>query len=74
MTGVSTVELDERGIPAAMLPQARAWFAEQVRQLESTHGPHWPALRPWLVSYLRAELRERFTPAAVAAPSKGAQR
>lgn len=54
----SCVTLDERGIPAALLPQARAWFDRQLVQLEKAHGPHWPANREWLVDYLNAELRE----------------
>jgi hypothetical protein len=51
--------LNEQNIPAELLPQASAWFARQLAQLEKAHGPHWPAHRDWLVSYLNEELRER---------------
>lgn len=57
-TSAGSVELDETGIPADLLPRARAWFTREVRKLERTHGEHWSANREWLVSYLRAELRE----------------
>jgi hypothetical protein len=65
-TVANRVTLDERGIPAELLPQARAWFALQMNKLEKAHGPHWPANREWLVDYLNEELRER-------AARKGAQ-
>jgi hypothetical protein len=52
------VELDEAGIPPHLLPRARAWFTREVRALERAHGDHWPAVKDWLVDYLRAELRE----------------
>lgn len=55
---INEVALDEHGIPDALLPPARAWFARQVAQLEKAHGPHWPAHREWLVDYLHSELRE----------------
>lgn len=53
-----TMELDLAGVPAHLHPRARAWFERQMRQLESAHGPDWPANREWLVDYLQAELRE----------------
>lgn len=52
------IELDERGIPAPLLPRARTWFERQVKALERAHGSHWPANREWLVDYLNTELRE----------------
>lgn len=57
-TGAGPVELDESGIPAELLARARAWFGREVRSLERSHGPHWPAVKDWLADYLRAELRE----------------
>lgn len=51
--------LNERNIPPALLPKARAWFDRELARLEKAHGPHWPANRDWLVDYLNEELRER---------------
>jgi hypothetical protein len=57
-TGAGPVELIEDGIPPHLLERSRAWFAREVRKLERSHGPHWPAHRDWLIEYLNAELRE----------------
>jgi len=56
---MTTPTLDERGIPADLLPQTRAWFARQMTHLEKKHGDKWPAHRGWLVDYLNEEIRER---------------
>lgn len=58
-TAAGPVELDETGIPPELLPQARAWFANQVQIIARQHGWHWPATKDWIADYLRAELRER---------------
>jgi hypothetical protein len=51
--------LNEQRIPADLLPQARTWFAKEMRRLEKAHGEAWPNTRDWIADYLNAELAER---------------
>lgn len=51
--------LKEDGIPADLLPKARAWFAREMARLEKLHGAKWADHREWLADYVSAELRER---------------
>jgi hypothetical protein len=51
--------LNERDIPAELLPKARAWFAQEMARLEKLHGDKWPDHRDWLAEYVSEELRER---------------
>ncbi len=50
--------INEKNIPPALLPKARAWFDRQIKHLEQAHGASWPDHREWLCDYLNAELRE----------------
>jgi hypothetical protein len=51
--------LNETGIPADLLPKARAWFAQEMSRLEKLHGDKWPDHREWLAGYVSEELRQR---------------
>lgn len=51
--------LKEDGIPADLLPKARAWFAQEMARLEKLHGAKWAEHSEWLADYVSAELRER---------------
>lgn len=51
--------LNETGIPADLLPKARAWFGREMARLEKAHGAAWENTRDWIADYLNAEIRER---------------
>jgi hypothetical protein len=45
--------------PQELRQRAEEWFDRQTALLAMVHGEHWPEVREWLESYLRAEIRER---------------